>query len=139
MSQIKIRAALEQVVVDWSTNRAGGPIAVAFQNKTFKPTTGQPYVRSYILPAQSIGADLAGAYEVLSGIFQLTVFTPANVGPGQAERIAEEIKALFPINTRLQFTGGFVQITTPMTVHQGQELADAFSVPVSGRYRCDLI
>ncbi len=139
MSQPKIRAAIEQVVVDWAANRSGGPIPVAIQNKTFKPTTGQAYVRSFILPAQSIGADLAGEYEVLSGIFQLTVFSAVGVGPGQAERIADEIKGLFPANTRLTFDGQTVQIVGPMTVHQGQEGTDTFSVPISGRYRCDLI
>lgn len=139
MSHTKIRAALSLAVVTWAANRAGGALPVAIQNQTFKPTTGQPYVRFHLLPAQSIGADLAGAYEVLAGIVQITVVAPVGAGPGLAERIAEEVKALFPANSRFTFGGVTAQIVGPLTIHRGDESADAFSVPVTGRYRCDLI
>lgn len=77
---------------------------MAWENAAFTPPTG-PYLRAFLLPATTTGIDLAGVGRTYRGIYQVTVVCPINTGPGAAESIADEIAALFPLNTRLSVAG----------------------------------
>ena len=89
-----------------------------------------PYLRAFILPADTTSADLKGDHRCFKGIFQVSIVLAAGIGPGKAETIAEQIAALFPVNDRLPAGAGEVMIFTPMSESAPIVEAGNYTIPV---------
>jgi len=131
------RKAIESRLATWAAARVPA-LPVAWENVPFTQPTSA-YLRAFLLPATTTGIDLAGAGRTYRGVYQVSVVAPLNAGPGAAEGIADELAALFPLNTRLSVTGLTLQVVTPVTAAQGAQDATNFTVPVSFQYRADTI
>jgi hypothetical protein len=112
---------------------------VAWENVPYSPVAGTTYLRGFLLPAKTASSDLAGAHRAFTGVYQVSVVAPLNGGPGIAEGIADEIAALFPLNTRLAVPGLILQVVTPVTAAQGAQDSTSYIVPVSFEYRADIV
>lgn len=129
-----IRAALESRLATWAATKS---LQVAYQNVPFNPPAGT-YLRAFILPAQTHSDDLAGAHRAQRGIWQINVVAQIGTGPGAAETLAENIATLFPVNEpNLRAVG--ICITHPVTIGQGIQDSERYSVPCWCRYRMDTI
>lgn len=137
MSNKLCRKAIESRLATWAAARVPA-LPVAWENVPFTQPTSA-YLRAFLLPATTTGIDLAGAGRTYRGVYQVSVVAPLNAGPGAAEGIADELAALFPLNTRLSVTGLTLQVVTPVTAAQGAQDATNFTVPVSFQYRADTI
>jgi hypothetical protein len=131
------RRAIETSLAAWAAARTP-VLPIAWENVPFTQPSG-PYLRAFLLPAMTTSADLAGAHRSYRGVYQISVYSPINAGAGAAEAIADELAALFPLNTRLTVPGLTLQVMTPVTSAQGAQDATNFVVPVSFQYRADTI
>lgn len=138
MSNKLVRRAIETRLAAWATARST-PIKVAYENVTFVPVAGQPYLRVFLMPAQTDSNDLAGAHRVYRGVYQMSVIATVGTGPGVAEGIVDELAALFPLNLRMTVPGLTAQIASPITASAGAPDAPDFIVPVSFQYRADTV
>lgn len=137
MSNKLCRQAIETRLAAWAAARVPA-LPIAWENVPFTPPAGT-YLRAFLLPATTDSQDLAGAHRAYHGVYQVSVVTPINAGPGTAEGIANEIAAQFPLNLRLAVTGLTLQVITPVTAAQGAQDTTNFTVPVSFQYRADTI
>lgn len=97
------------------------------------------YLRAFLLPAFTASQDLLGTHRLRVGIFQISIVCRAGQGPGEAEGIAAEIEAQFPLNLRLTTTGLTVQVISPVETARAITEPDAYILPVSFRFRADTI
>lgn len=137
MSKRQIRSAFESRLNTWAAGRTPA-LRVAWQNVTFTPST-YPYLRAFIVPAETDSIDLAGDHRAYTGIFQVNIIAETGKGSKLVEEIAEEIAALFPLNDRMTVTDGVVLVYSPM--NEGPALPDGgtYTLPVWCRYRMDTI
>lgn len=135
MSNKRCRQAIESRLNTWASTRSPA-LPIAWENVPFNPPSSA-YLRGWLLPAQTDSPDLEGALRTYRGVYQVSVSCPINTGPGEAEGIADELAALFPLNTRLAVTGLTLQIVSPVTAAQGVQDGDRYVVPVSFTYRAD--
>ena len=135
MSDQLIRKLYETRLANWAAGRST-PLKVAFENMAFTPPAGV-YLRAFMLPAETTSRDLAGDNRHRSGVFQINIVAPIGKGPGEAEGIAAELEALFPMN--LQLTSGSFQVlqTTPVRKRSGIQADDRYTVPVDFQYQAD--
>ena len=137
MSKRQIRAAFESRLNTWAKAQTP-PLQVAWQNVAFTPST-YPYLRAFIVPAETDSLDLAGEHRAYTGIFQVNVVGETGKGAAAVERIAEGLADLFPLNLRMPLDDGEVLVYAPMS--EGPALPDGgtFTLPVWCRYRMDTI
>lgn len=138
MSNKLCRKAIESRLATWAAARVPA-LPVVWENVPFTQPSAGAYLRAYLLPANTTGVDVAGAGRTYRGVYQISVVSPINAGPGAAEAIADELAALFPLNLRVAVTGLTLQVITPVTAAQGAQDATSFTVPVSFQYRADTI
>jgi hypothetical protein len=112
-------------------------LRVAYQNQNFTPATGETYLTTAMLPALTDSLTLAGDHREYTGIFQVSVVTPAGKGAGAGEALADELAALYPLNDRMSKGAFIVQIITPMAVSREIQGDTDFTIPVSLTYRAD--
>ena len=136
MSHKIIRSLLESRLSAWASARTP-PLRIAYQNVAFTPNNSETYLRAFLLPAGTDSNDLAGAHRLYTGLFQITIVTPAGNGPAGAETIADELAALYPLNDRLIRNGLTALIMTPVEPGPEQTEDTAFALPVSFQYRAD--
>ena len=80
-------------------------LEIAMENIPFKPKDSRAvYLRSHILPAKTLGIDIAGALQVFRGVFQVDVVAPAGSGKTKAGEVADSILKAFPAG--LELTSG---------------------------------
>jgi hypothetical protein len=137
MSNKICRAAIETRLLAWAAARAPA-LKIAVQNVAFNPPDGA-YLRGTLLPAGTTSSDLAGAHRTYRGVYQVDVVTKINIGPGEAEAVADEIAALFPLNLVMPKSGLNVQVITPVTAAQGAPDGSTYVTPVSFQYRADFV
>ena len=109
-----IRAAFEKTLADWAAAQAPA-IPVAYENVAFKPPATGPYLRCFLLPAETVDNTMAGQLNEYRGLFQVNVVCTACTGPTDAEFITAGIAALYPAKSRMTFAGLTVMVATPMT------------------------
>lgn len=136
MSHKIIRSLLEGRLKTWAAARIPA-LRVAYQNVEFTPTPSETYLRAFLLPAGTNSNDLAGVHRLYTGLFQVTIITPAGGGTGAAEGLADELAALYPLNDQLTKAGFSVQVMTPVNPGPEQQEDTAFALPVSFQYRAD--
>lgn len=137
MSKRQIRAAFESRLNTWAQEQSPA-IRVAWENAPFTPTT-YPYLRAFIVPADTDSLDLAGEHRLYSGLFQVNVIGETGKGAAQVERIAEALTELFPLNLRIPVSDGVVLVYSPMSEGPAMPDGGTFTLPVWCRYRMDTI
>lgn len=131
MSIPTIRAALESRLKTWAD--AQNPVVkIAFQGVGFqKPST--PFLECFLIPNVAMHRDVAATHERHLGFFQVNCWAPSGSGMGQAEALAQSIKALYPVMPKT----GSVSIESPPKIDKA--LVDSTEawviVPVLITYR----
>lgn len=134
MSESLIRAALEGRLATWAAARTP-VLPITWQNTKAAPAL--PHLRVALLPAPTLSQTLDGEHRAFRGVFQVSVVTAIDVGPGAAEAIAVELAALFPVNLRLPSGVLTVQVIGPASPAPALQHESDFTVPVSIPYRTD--
>ena len=139
MSDRIIRSLFEGRLKTWATARVPS-LPIAFEDVAFTPPAdGSPYLRAFLLPANTTSEDLEGKHTAYRGVFQVSVVTKAGGGRGPAELIAEEIAALLPNNLQLTKTGFSVYVRSPMSTAPSQAADTTTLLPLSFQYRADTV
>jgi hypothetical protein len=110
--------------------------SVAWENTTFTPVAGEPYIAPFIIWNESMQAEQGqqGAnWE--GGIYQLSCCYPPNQGPGPLNAVLDAIKDHFKRGTVLNYGG--LTITVVKT-HPGPGTTNSAGVfmPVTIVFRC---
>lgn len=77
---------------------------IAWPNIRFEPTIGEPFVRPTLLPAAPEVCTLNN-YNKHSGIYQIDIYVPNNVGIKELYTIADNIKNYYRSNKTLTSNG----------------------------------
>ncbi len=134
MSIAKIRAALESRLSALSP-----PIATAFENMAFSPVPGMPFQRVNLLPARPENEVLGSGYFREVGIFQVTLCFPMNGGPAACQARAELLRSHFKRGTKVTNGGITTIVTTTPALSAGYVDGDRYCIPLSIRYRAEII
>ena len=113
MSQAIIRAALEGRLNGWATAQS---IPVAWENVAFVPAVAQPYARAFILPANTVSADIGRANRRYEGVFQVSLAFPEGTGPGALESLFATLDAQFQPSSPIVSSGFQVWLSQPMSL-----------------------
>lgn len=135
MSQDRIRTALETVLSTWAAAQSPA-IPVAWENVEFTQPEGR-YLRAFLLPAQTISADIGRANRRYAGVFQVSVVMPLGDGPVPAEVIVASLAALFPPATPIVQSGLTVWIKDPLSPSPAITERDRYRIPCSLSYLAD--
>jgi hypothetical protein len=139
MSDSIIASAIEGRLATWAAAQVP-PIPVAWENVTYAPVTGQRYLRGFLMPANTENPSQGGKHKHHHGIYQVSVFIPANpgAGAGAARTIANDIKALFACPTTIVKSGINVNILrSPATAQGIPDDTGFYMVPVTIWYDAD--
>lgn len=137
MSDKIIRSLFEGRLKTWATARVPA-LPIAYEDIPFTPPAdGSPYLRAFLLPANTTSEDLEGKHTAYRGVFQVSVVTKAGIGRGAAESIADELAALFPNNLAMTKTTFTVFVRSPMSTAQAQQGDTTTTLPLSFTYRAD--
>ena len=134
MSHRIIRSLLEARLAAWAKTKN---LRVAYQNVSFDPGDAETYLTTATLPALTDSLTLAGDHREYTGIFQVSVVTPAGKGAGAGEALADELAVLYPLNDRLSKDSFTVQVITPVAMARAIPADSTFTVPTSFTYRAD--
>lgn len=130
----KIRAALEVRL-----NSLSPAISTAWENTKFEPVNGTPYQRVNLLYANPDNLVLGCDRRTETGIMQITLCYPLNLGATQIEDRANALISHFARGTVMTNSGQSVQVTrTPSKRVLGNDGA-VFKMAVSIYYRADVI
>lgn len=136
MSHRIIRQIYEARLAAWAAARSP-TLRIAYQGVAFTPTPAETYLAAFTLPAGIGSETLGGDHKVYTGVFQVSVVTPAGSGTGKAEGIVDELAALFPLNARLTRSGLTVMVLTPVEPGPSIEVDNTITVSSSFEYRAD--
>lgn len=134
MSQARIRAAFESRLAEWAKLKA---LPVIWQNAKTAIPQGS-HLRAFLLPAQTLGLDVAGNHRGWRGLFQVSIFSKPGIGSQWAESLAGELDELFPHGSAIDYHGLPVRIIAPVTIRAAVQETDWYSVPVDVRYAADI-
>lgn len=97
-----IRAALEVKL----SNVAGIP-DIAYENVSYNPTTGSPFVQPRLIPVSrrpaTRGLNPQNRYD---GVLRVFCYTPEGNGPAAADDLANKVIDAFDAATDISFTNG---------------------------------
>jgi hypothetical protein len=137
MSDRIIRSLFDARLKTWATARVP-PLPIEYEDVAFTPPSdGSPYLRSYLLPANTTSEDLEGKHTAYRGVYQVSVVTKAGEGRGVASLIADELAALFPNNLAMTKTSFTVYTRSPMSTATAQPGDTTTTLPLSFVYRAD--
>ena len=134
MSHQIIRRMYEQRLAAWAGPRG---LRIAYQGVAFEPNDNETYLRTFTLPAGTDTQTLEGTDRVYTGVFQISVVTPAGNGTGDAEGLVDDLDELFSAFLRLVQGDFEVMVLTP--VEPGPAIQDGTTLTVSAsfQYRAD--
>lgn len=136
---IDLQSALNQALA-----MAFPSMPVSWENKTYSPTVGTPYLRAWLLPAETDVVTLGQSpFQQRTGIFQVDVVYPAGSvgkqweGWGLAKAKAAQVVAAFTAGTK--FTYNALEVTCEKAwPSSGREEGNSwYHIPVNVRYRCE--
>lgn len=128
MSLANIRAALEIRL------QSLGPLRTAWENVQFTPIPNEPYQKANLLPAQTQNPALGSSLKHETGVFQVTLYYPANKGVGDALARAQAIRDHFPRGLTLTQSGTTVTIQRTPSLGAGTPDGDRWVVPITIQY-----
>lgn len=137
MSNAIIRSAIEGRLKPWAD--AQSPvIRSAFQNIKFTPAAGETYLRGFLMPANTINPSQGGLHKHFHGMYQVSLYSPAEMGTGAAEALANAIEILFKCGTTIPKSGRNINIQrTPSTAQGMLDDAGWWMIPVTIWYDMD--
>lgn len=135
MSQKSIREALEVALNTWATANSVG---VAWQNVNFTPAANTNHARAYLLPAETLNPSLGDAHKRFIGIFQVSIYTQQNKGPGAAETLADSLCTTFARGESFTAEGVTVRILETPYTSPPQNDAGFYVNPVNIKYQADV-
>jgi hypothetical protein len=114
-------------------NTVGGVFPTAFENVPFKPDVA-PWQRVNLLPAKTLNPTFGSAHKRETGVLQVTLYYPQNVGAASALARAETLRAGFPRG--LSLVQGNVSVLIDEAPYIGPAANDGvwYQVPVSFPY-----
>jgi len=137
MTTARIRAAFETRLA------ASGIVpatAIAWENRAFTPPAPTlPYLRAFLLPAPTTSLTLERTHRQYLGVYQVSVYLPANQAIGTGQALVDQIVALFPVAVPMVQDGLSVWCEEPMS--QGSALQDAerLVIPLSAPYQAHTV
>jgi hypothetical protein len=136
MSHNLIASIYEAKLIAWA-KALPVPIKVVVENEAYEPGTGVTYLRAFTLPGDTASDTLGGDHKLFTGVFQVSIVTPAGKYRGAAGALSDQIAAVFPLYERN--TKGALTVVTMTPVDQGPGIPDdtTYTVPVSFAYRAD--
>lgn len=137
MSEELVRAAFETRLTAWAAAQSP-PIPLTFENVMFSPPPSR-YAECVLIPANTDCETFNGEHRRFTGLYQVKLFMPIGIGPGQASTLAKSLDSAFPMTQPMKQGGLSVFITSPMSKHPPQPHPDRYVVPVSCTYRADQI
>jgi hypothetical protein len=134
MSHQIIRRIYEQRLAAWAGPRG---LRIAYQGVAFEPSDNETYLRAFALPAGTETQTLEGTDRIYTGVFQISIVSPAGNGTGDAEGLVDDLDELFPTFLRLKQGDFEVMVLTP--VEPGPAIVDDTTLTVSAsfQYRAD--
>jgi hypothetical protein len=137
MSHNIIASIYEARLIAWA-KALPTPIKVVVENEAYEPGNGVTYLRAFTLPGDTASNTLAGDHKLFTGVFQVSIVTPAGKYRGAAGALGDQIAALFPLYERI--TKNSLTVVTMTLVDQGPGIPGdtTFTVPVSFMYRADM-
>lgn len=135
MSELAMRAAVEGALKD-----LGWIDQTSWENRSFTPTTDEPYQRVTCGFARPEHQENTGAY-TQKGWMQVDLMFPSgeaadapSSGAGPATTRALEIKAAFPRKRSILKLGVVTQIDEAAEIMTGRPMGDRFVIPVVIRF-----
>ncbi|AIC20575.1 hypothetical protein EY04_17175 [Pseudomonas chlororaphis] len=136
MSHNVIASIYEARVIGWA-KALPVPLKVVVENEAYQPADGETYLRAFTLPADTASNTLGGDHRLYTGVFQISIVTPAGKYRGVGGTLADQIAALFPLYERNTKNALTVVTMTPVDQGPGIPADTTYTVPVSFEYRSD--
>ncbi len=127
MNLFDIRKAFERILAPFAT--ANG-LEVAWENTSFSPKTAT-YLSAFLLPAQDTHDTICYGNLRVAGVYQINIHAPINVGTAPIHTLTEQIKALYPVGSRIGVGADTVRITTPINTSRGVLEKERYVVNIS--------
>ncbi len=136
MSHAIIASIYEAKLIAWNAARSD-KLKIVFENTAYAPAEGETYLRAFTIPGDTASNTLGGDHRLYTGVFQVSIISPAGDGKTETNPIAAELSILFPLYAR--DTKGAVTAVTMSPVDQGPGITgdSNYTVPVSFMYRAD--
>lgn len=136
MSHAIIASIYEAKLIAWNNARPD-KLKIVFENMAYTPAAGETYLRAFTIPGDTASNTLGGDHRLYTGVFQVSIISPAGAGKAKTNPIAAEIIALFPLYVRDVKNGFVVTPMTPVDVGPGITDDSTYTVPLSFSYRSD--
>lgn len=133
MSIQTVRVALEKRIASLSP-----VISISYENATFTPVTGTPYLQVNLLPNTPDNSIMGQAVYFERGIFQVTLAYPLGAGTLAAGSRAQAIRTHFKRGTTLVESGVTVIVTSTPRISPAMIDADRYRVPISIEYQAQI-
>lgn len=136
MSHAIIASIYEAKLIAWNAARSD-KLKIVFENTAYAPAEGETYLRAFTIPGDTASNTLGGDHRLYTGVFQVSIISPAGTGKARTNPIAAELTDLFPLYAR--DTKGAVTVVTMSPVDPGPGITgnSTYTVPVSFLYRAD--
>ncbi|WDH25039.1 phage tail terminator-like protein [Pseudomonas chlororaphis] len=136
MSHNTIASIYEARLIAWA-KALPTPLKVVVENEAYTPVDGTTYLKAFTLPGDTASNTLAGDHKLFTGVFQVSIVTPAGKYRGAAGTLADQIVALFPLYERNTKNALTVVTMTPVDQGPGIPSDTTYTIPVSFAYRAD--
>lgn len=125
--------SLDKVVQALETRLAALTPAIdtAYENTTYTPVTGTPYMKANTLPASPDNSEMGSKNYWERGIFQITLFYPNNVGAGTARAKAVALREWFKRGSTFTASGVDVNVISDPAIAPGFNDGDRYVLPIS--------
>ncbi|UBM27055.1 DUF4128 domain-containing protein [Pseudomonas sp. p1(2021b)] len=132
MSHARARQAIEIKLAAWASAR---PIRVANFEQDFEPGPDETYLRAFLLPASTSCRYLSGEACEYTGVYQVSIVSPAGQALATAEALIDELSTVFRIDSELSRNGFEGMVLEPL--EQGPTITEpvTYTVPASFTYR----
>ena len=124
-----LRAVFESALNTWATANSK---TVVWENVLVDSPVADTHIRAALLPGTGRLLTVRGDAEYV-GVWQMTIVTPENVGPGPADAIFDSLVGTFTTTSPLGTTP-LVWLTSPLTRGPAIQGATSYQVPVSAAY-----
>lgn len=132
MNVNNIRAAFEKRIAALS-----GVPEIDYENVTYKPVIGTPYLRVRLIPANNLPAGVGvDAPNRSEGIFTIDIFRPTNDGSQSAGTLAQSIIDQFARGSTLTESGTSVKIKNTEIRSAPIESGDWYLTPITVNWFC---
>lgn len=109
--------------------------AIAWENVTFNPVAGQPYLKPTLLPGEPQQAEIGtDGINMHPGIYQISIFYPSGGGVYSVNQLRDGLINHFKRGTVLTYSGDSVRVVKSYPGPMLQE-ADYIQIPITIQFR----